>query len=129
MGGPEAESRIVKDIYGASNPSWRWTGQNPTIHMLLLRTDHLKFIAEFAIWAEGFKTTGPVTVSYVVNNQVLEKVRYATPGVKHYEKAVPPDWLSLDAETTLGLAVDKVYITPNNGMKYGVILVRLGLKP
>ena len=129
MGDPDADLRIVKDIYGASNPSWRWTGANPSVRMLLLRTDNLKFIADFAIWDEGFKTTGPVEIAYLVNNQVLEKVRYATPGVKHYEKAVPADWLAVDSETTLGLSVDKVYVEPRNGMKFGVILVRLGLKP
>lgn len=128
MGDPAADSLIVKDIYGASNPSWRWTGQNPTVRMLLLRTDRLKFIADFAIWDEGFKTTGPVEIAYLVNNQVLEKVRYAAPGVKHYEKDVPADWLSLESETTLAMSMDKVYIGPKNGMKFGVILVRLGLK-
>jgi hypothetical protein len=127
MGDPEADLRIVRDIYGASNPSWRWTGQNPAIRMLLFRTENVKFLADFAIWDQGFKTTGPVEITYLVNNQVLEKIRYTTPGVKHYEKAIPPDWLSVDSETTLALSVDKVYV--KDGMKYGVILVRLGLKP
>jgi hypothetical protein len=129
MGDQDANLRIVRDIYGASNPSWRWAGQNPTVRMLLLRTDNLKYLADFAIWDEGFKTTGPLEITYLVNNQVLEKVRYATPGEKHYEKAVPADWLSVGSETTLAMSVDKVYVAPQNGMKFGVILVRLGLKP
>lgn len=129
MGDPDADLRIVKDIYGASNPSWRWTGQDPTVSLLLLRTDRLKLIADFALWDDGFKTTGPVEIAYLVNNRVLEKVRYETPGVKHYEKAVPADWLSADSETTLAMSLDKVYVAPQNGMKFGVILVRLGLKP
>lgn len=129
MGDPKADPSIVKDIYGASNPSWRWTGQDPTVRMLLLRTDRLKFIADFAIWDQGFKTTGPVEIAYLVNNQVLEKVRYARAGLKHYEKAVPAAWLSAGSENTLAMLVDKVYIAPQNQMKFGVILVRLGLKP
>lgn len=128
VGQPDADSNIVKDIYGVDNPSWRWTGQNPTVRILLPRTDHLKFIADFAIWDEGFKTTGPVEIAYLVNQQVLERVRYATPGVKHFEKAVPADWLSVDSKTTLGMAVDKVYVSPRDHVKYGLILVRLGLK-
>jgi hypothetical protein len=129
MGDTDADLHIAKDIYGASNPSWRWTGQNPTVRMLLLRTDHLKFVADFALWDDGFKTTGPVEIAYLVNGKVLEKVRYPTPGVKHFEKAVPADWLFVDSETTLAMSLDKVYVAPQNGMKFGVILVRLGFKP
>jgi len=53
---------------------------------------------------------------------------YTTPGVKHFEKPVPPDWLSVDADSTLSMFVDKVYIAPKDGVKFGVILVRMGLK-
>jgi hypothetical protein len=129
MSDPNPDPRILKDVYGPSSPSWRWTGQNPTVRVFPLATDHLKFIADFSIWEEGFKSTGPLEIAYLVNNQILEKVRYATPGVKHYEKAVPPDWLPKDSATTLAMWVDKLYVSPHDGMKFGVILVRLGLKP
>jgi len=128
MSDPDASLHVVKDIYGPSDPSWRWTAQNPTVRMLVLSTENLKFHADFAIWNDGFKTTGPVEIAYLVNNQVLDRVRYTTPGEKHFDKPVPADWLSPDAETTLAMSVDKVYIAPKDGMKFGVILVRLGLK-
>jgi hypothetical protein len=129
MGSPDADFSIVKDIYGRSDPSWRWTAQNPTVHMLLGRTENLTFIADFSIWEDAFKVTGPVTIAYLVNNRVLEQVHYATPGLQHFEKAVPAAWLSKESETTLAMSVDKLYVSPRDGMRFGVILVRLGLKP
>jgi len=128
MSDPDANLRIVKDIYGPSDPSWRWTAQNPTIHMLLLSTENLRFVADFAVWNDGFKSTGPLEISYVVNDKLLDKVRYAAPGVKHFEKAVPPDWLSVNSETTLAMSIDKVYIAPKDHDPFGVILVRMGFK-
>jgi hypothetical protein len=128
MNQPDANLHIVKDIYGPSDPSWRWTSQNPTVQLLVLSTENLKFNADFAIWDEGFKTTGPVEIAYLVNGRPLDKIRYTTPGVKHFEKPVPPDWLSVDADTTLGMSIDKVSIAPKDGVKLGLILVRLGFK-
>jgi hypothetical protein len=128
MSDPDASLHIAKDIYGPTDPSWRWTSQNPTVQLLVLATEHLKFAADFAIWDDGFKATGPVQIEYLVNGKSLDKVSYTTPGVKHFEKPVPPDWLSVDADSTLSMFVDKVYIAPKDGVKFGVILVRMGLK-
>jgi hypothetical protein len=55
MSDPDASLHIVKDIYGPTDPSWRWTSQNPTVQLLVLSTENLKFHADFAIWDDGFK--------------------------------------------------------------------------
>jgi hypothetical protein len=128
MSDPDATLHIVKDIYGPTDPSWRWTAQDPTVQLLVLSTEKLRFIADFAIWNDGFKITGPVEIAYLVNGKVLDKVRYTTPGVKHFEKAVPADWLAVDADTTIAMSVDKLYVAPKDGVKFGVILLRMGFK-
>jgi hypothetical protein len=128
MSNPAADVSIVKDIYGRSDPSWRWTSQTPTVQMLVLSTENLKFHADFAIWNDSFKVTGPVEIAFLVNDRPLDKIRYTTPGVKQFEKAVPFAWLSADAPTTLGMSIDKIYVAPTDSKKFGVILVRMGLK-
>jgi hypothetical protein len=128
MSEPDANLHIVKDIYPANNPSWRWTSQNPSVQLLVLSTENLRFIADFAIWDDGFKTTGPLEIAYLVNGKVLERVRYTTPGVKHFEAPVSPDWVAVDSDTSIGMSVDKVYVAPKDGVKFGVILVRIGFK-
>jgi hypothetical protein len=128
MNDPDANLHIVKDIYAQNDPSWRWTSQHPTVQLLVLSTEKLQFHADFAIWDEGFKTTGPVDITYLVNGRALEKVHYTTSGEKHFVKAVPPDWLSADSDTTIGMDIDKVYVAPRDGVKFGVILLRIGFK-
>jgi len=129
MDSPDANLSIVKDIYPPGGTSWRWTEQDPTVKVLVLSTDKLKLRIDFAIWDDGFKTTGPVELSFFINDKLLDKVRYTTPGVKHYEKPVPADWLMLDREATLSFHVDKLYVSPRDKKRFGVILTRIGLVP
>jgi hypothetical protein len=129
MEGTEADPLIIKDIDGSSpGVPWRWTRQEPTVKVLVLSTENIKFSTDFAIWDDGFKITGPVEISFLVNGRLLDKVRYTTPGNKHFEKPVPAEWLEGDM-ATVAMSVDKLYIAPRDGAKFGVILARLGLKP
>jgi len=128
MGDPDASLRIVKDVKAASDPAWRWTSQNPTLRLLVLSTENLTFNADFAIWDDGFKTTGPLEIQFLVNGRLLDKVRYTTPGVKHFEKPVPSDWLEVDTDTTISMFVDKLFISPRDGDKFGIILTRMGFR-
>jgi hypothetical protein len=128
MGDPDASLHVVKDIYAATSAPWRWTSKDPTVQLLLLSTENLKFSADFAIWDDGFKITGPLEISFLVNGRLLDKIRYPTPGVKHFEKPVSADWLSVDADTTIAMSVDKLYVAPLDGVKFGVILTRMGFK-
>ncbi len=128
MANPDADPQIVKDIYPGSNIPWRWTKQEPTVKVLVLSNENIKFSAEFAIWDEGFKSTGPLEISFLVNGKMLDKVRYTTPGSKHFEKSVPADWIPVNSVATLALSVDKLYIAPADKAQFGVILTRMGLK-
>jgi len=128
MNDPDASLRIKKDIYPQADPSWRWTAQSPTVQLLVLAPQNLKFHADFAIWDGGIKALGPLEITYLVNGKPLDKVLYTTPGVKQFEKPVPPDWLSPESDTTLTMSMDKVIVASADGNKLGVILVRMGLR-
>jgi hypothetical protein len=129
MQGSDADMAIVKDIYPATDGiNWRWTKQQPTVRVLVLSTTGIKYAADFSLWDDAFKITGPLEISFLVNGKLLDKVRYTTSGAKHFEKLVPADWLVDNTEATVGLAVDKLYTAPADGAKFGVILVRVGLK-
>jgi hypothetical protein len=128
MDNPDAGLLIVKDIYPAGGNPWRWTLREPTVKVLVLATSNIKFSVDFTIWDEGFKSTGPVGISFLVNGKLLDTVRYTTPGNKHFEKPVPADWLTVNSESTVALLVDNLYIAPADKAQFGVILTRLGLK-
>jgi hypothetical protein len=124
----DADQLIVKDIYPSSGVlSWRWTRKDPAVRVPLLSKEDLKFSADFTPWSEGFKITGPLEISFLVNGKLLDKVRYTTPGNKHFEKPVPPDWLAGNTEATVALSIDKLFT--KGGSEFGVILTRMGLKP
>ena len=89
--------------------------------------DNLKLSLEFAIYDQGFAQTGPLDLEFVVNGHTLDKVRYDTPGLKHFDKPVPPGWLSAVVESTIAIKVDKLYVAPADGAKFGIILAKAGL--
>jgi len=86
----------------------------------------VKLVVDFAVAKETFDATGPVTISFFVNDRLLEAVRYDQPGDKHYEKLVPAGWLRPDAMTTVAAEIDKLYRAPQDGAELGFILTRVG---
>jgi hypothetical protein len=120
---------IVKDIDRSDSPSeWRWTGQQPTVKVNIRGNEGLKFYAEFAFADATFKDTGPVTIAFKVNDQVVSTVRYDQPGKKTFEAAVPPAFLRPQAENLVSAELDKVWIAPQDGARLGLILTKMGLQ-
>jgi hypothetical protein len=68
-----------------------------------------------------------VTVSFLVNDRVLDRARYNRAGSQHFEKPVPAGWVTAGQDITVGAEVDKLWISPENGTKLGMVLVRIGL--
>jgi hypothetical protein len=124
----DATVHYVKDIEPGEG-WWRWTTQQPTVKVLTYTTGNLKMVVDFALWDTAMLQTGPVELSFFVNDHLLDKVRYTKPGQEHFEKPVPPAWLRTDEESTAAVAIDKLYTAPQDGKKFGFILVRIGFAP
>ena len=127
MADGDAASHFVKDFPPGMPAAWRWTNQNPTVKVVPRSNQGLRYIIDFSIPEVTFKVTGPVTLSFQVNNHVLDTIRYTASGEYHYEKPVPPDWIEPMKETLLGASIDKVWVSPNDGVRLGFILTRIGL--
>jgi len=108
--------------------AWRWTLERPRFKFVLPETNGLTFTAEFALPEVTFKETGPVTVTYWINQHELDRVRYETAGGHRFEKAVPAAWLRTDQDTVVGLDLDKVWTSPADGERFGLALTRLGFR-
>jgi hypothetical protein len=126
MSDGDADQRIVADIGGPSG-SWRWTGQRPTVKVVVKDTANVKYVIDFAVAEATFAQTGPVSITFRVNDQVLETVRYDKPGDYHFEKPVPAEWLKANEDILVAAELDKIFIAPEDGAKLGLILTRLGL--
>ncbi len=127
MGDPNAGAYLVQDISNtAEGAGYRWAYRRPELRFVLGKTDNLKFVMDFAIPAITMQQTGPVTISFFINGQPLDKVRYDTPGEKHYEKPVPASWLRMDEPTLVATEIDKLYIAPHDGAKLSFVISRAG---
>jgi hypothetical protein len=130
MADADAETHFVQDISPALEAdTWRWTGKRPAIRMFPGTTQRLSYVMDLAIPVATFTQTGPVTVSFFVNDHLLDRVRYSAPGRRRFEKAVPGEWLDANGYAILNAEIDKLWIPPERGAKpLGFILVSLGLE-
>jgi hypothetical protein len=127
MSDEDAPTHFVKDITSVSAPTWRWTGKRPTVRVRVRDSQNLRYSIDFALAEATLLKTGPVTVSFLVNDKVLDRVRYARAGNQHFEKPIPAGWITAGEDTTVGAEIDKLWISPNGGPNLGMILVRIGI--
>jgi len=128
MADPNASMHFVKDFPLSPHDGWVFAGPAPTIKVLALATQNVKFRAELTLWDVAFKQTGPVELQFRVNKFDLAKVRYDSPGPKIFEQLVPAQYLDPGQEATLSISIDKPWIAPNGGPAFGFILQRIGLQ-
>lgn len=120
---------IVRDILGDATVPWRWTLQRPAIQIHIGAETSYTYLADLTIPEITFKDIGPVTVTFTVNDHPLDRVRYATPGAKHFEKSIPEAWLTPHSDAIVGAEIDKMWTSKTDGARLGIILSRLGLEP
>jgi hypothetical protein len=127
MGDVYADSYIVRDIQDSpQGTGWRWTYARPELRFIVDRAEGWKFAADFSFPGPNFRDTGPVTVSLFINGHLLDRVRYTTPGDKHFEKPVPAAWLRPGDYTSVVAEIDPPWIAPSDNAKLGVVLHRAG---
>jgi hypothetical protein len=118
---------IVRDIGRGPGQQWRWTGQRPALRVQVGDPAGLKFSIDFTIPDVTFAATGPVNVTFMVNDQPIGKLHCDKPGPRHWESAVSPQLVKPHSENILGAALDKVYVAERDGARLGMILSSIGL--
>jgi hypothetical protein len=122
----DAKDHFVRDIGDKLEGSWRWCTKRPTVRLQPASSDANYFI-DFSIPEATFTQTGPVTVTFLVNDRVLAKQRYNAAGRYKFEQKVPADWIRIEGDTTVAAEIDKVFHSAQDQRDYGFILVSLGL--
>ena len=129
MADADAERHFIQDIDAAlQGNTWRWTGKRPTIRLHPNSNQKLVYSMDFAIAESTFQKTGPVALTLFVNDHVLDRMRYASPGRRRVEKPVPAEWLKANEDATLAAEIDKVWTPAQTGAPLGFILVALGFE-
>lgn len=127
MDDPDVGFHLVRDISPALFSSWRWTGQRPAVRLRVRDNENLKYFIDFALPLVTFKDTGPVTITFLVNDHPVDRVRYTNAGTHHFEKPVPQAWIESYKDATVGAEVDKLWVSKDDGAQFGFILIRIGL--
>jgi hypothetical protein len=127
MADSDSPAHIVQDVVPGLPAPWRWTNQKPTFKITARTNQGLRYVIDFSLPEVTFKATGPVTMTFLVNDHVLDSVPYTAQGEYHYEKAVPAEWVAPMKDTMLAASIDKVWVSPTDGVKLGFILTRIGL--
>jgi hypothetical protein len=129
MNDPFISSYIVRDISSLlEGGSWRWTSQRPEMRMYLDDVQGMKLVADLSVGEENFGHTGPVSISFFVNGNLLDKVRYGRAGSYHFEKPIPDAWLHARSLNNLAMQPDKTWASATD-VTYGFILTRAGFAP
>ncbi|MCU1338718.1 MAG: hypothetical protein JWO19_4299 [Bryobacterales bacterium] len=127
MSDEDARTHFVQDITSLEAATWRWTGKRPTVRVRMRSAENIRYTIDFAIAEATLLATGPVTVTFLVNDRVLDHARYRRAGNQHFEKPIPAGWVIAGEDVTVGAEVDKLWVSPDDGPKLGMILVRIGL--
>ena len=126
MSDANAGDYIVKDVGSLESGAWRWGQRRPELRFRLSKTAGQRFIADFAVAEATFKDTGPVNAFFFINGHLLDKVRYAQSGEKHFEKAVPADWLRTDDYNMVAIESQPYWTSPADGAILTFTLSRVG---
>ena len=127
MSDGDTDSYIVQDIPKGSTDPWRWTGKRPTVRLFVAEPGGRKLVVDYTIAEATFKDTGPVALTFFINDKPLDTVKETRSGVKHFEKPVPAAMFKPNAGNIFAIEIDKVWIAPADGAHLGFMLSGVGL--
>jgi hypothetical protein len=127
MSDDDAQTHFVQDITPLATSTWRWTGKKPMIRVKARTAEALRYTIDFVLPEEHLRETGPVNIAFLVNDRVLDRAHYNSAGDQHFEKPIPEGWVIAGQDITVGAEVDKTTVDPHEGLKLGIVLVRIGI--
>ena len=127
MGSPDVMSHALSDVVPTvEDGGWRWTLQNPRFRFQLPTTQNLQLRIDCAVPDLILEQTGPLRVSVFVEDRALDSFVLSKTGNHRFLKPVPSEWLTTARPVIVRMALDKIWISPSDGVKRGIILQRLG---
>jgi hypothetical protein len=129
MDDPLAADYLVHDVSAFVQGGWRWTFDRPELQFLLRKTDHLELEIDFAVAGEVLKDTGPVTVSFFLNDQAFGSMQCAREGDYKFIRPVSSKLLTANEMTTVAAEMRPLWVSKQDGQHLGIILTGAGFVP
>ena len=123
-----SEGFIIQDVLTLDGPSeFAWTNHRPRFQVWLDDGASRVFRMRIGVPEETFTSTGPVTVSVLVNGQRIAAPRFDQPGMHDYECPVAEALLAEHSPAIVGLDIQPVFLDPRTHKELGVLLYLIGL--
>jgi hypothetical protein len=107
-----------------------WTYERPMLLFGVDKREGVKFVMHFVIPDVVLAQAGPLTLSVWINARRLGQQIYKTPWTEQtFEQSVPADFFGPYRLAAVEIKTDKHFITPNEGVKLGFLLVDAGFAP
>ena len=125
MADPESDRYVVQGFAARSEAPWRWAYDHPVLRFQGPAMVRVRFFMDFAIPERTFRETGPVTLTLSLNGEVFDHLRCSQPGQQQYSHPAPGN-LRRNAMNFVSIDPDKVWVSKEDGTKFGFILARAG---
>lgn len=127
MNASNASDHFVQDILPELNDGkWRWTLKRPALQFKVPTTKGLRFRATLSVPEITFQQTGPVEIAIYIGPHQLDTLKVAKTGEIEFEKDVPEEWLATEAPVIARFEIDKLWVSPTDGVQRGFILLGAG---
>jgi hypothetical protein len=123
---PDAGAYLVRDFAPAAGQASRWALDHPVLRFFVPAAPRLRFTMDFALPERTFRDTGPVTLTFRINGELLDRHRCDAAGQLHYEHDVPPAMLRFNAVNLVAIDPDPVWVSKTDGARIGFVLARAG---
>jgi hypothetical protein len=123
---PRSDIYFVRDIAPSDGSGSTWALDHPVLQFFVPAVPRLRFTMDFALPERTFRETGPVTLTFHINGELLDRARYDAAGQQHYDHPVPPGMLHPNAINLVAIDPDPVWVSKVDGGRIGFILARAG---
>ena len=111
MGSSDAATYIVRDIGSdVQAEAWRWALEHPEMRFFLKSASGWKAKVDYSIAQSLLEKTGPLTLTFLVNNTPIDSVRHDHDGRFTWEKPVPESALMAGGFNYLRIEPDKTAV-------------------
>ena len=122
----DADSYVVRDVPpNAVTKSWRWAGAHPQLRFFIEAPNGVTFSADYACAETLFRQTGPVTLTFLINDRKFGQTNCSHSGRAQFSIKVPSGLLIPGAINLLRIEPDKT-AAGEDGTVLGFILISAG---
>ncbi len=126
LSAPGAKPFVARDVnLEDAFEVWYWAGPRPAVRVRPKTDQGLSYVIEFLLTDEAMAQTGPVTITYSIDDHVLDRRAYASPGHYFFKEAVPRDWLKPGQDAIVSAESDRPF--RHDGIESAFRLSSLGL--